>query len=293
MKPSRWRGDLALAFVCLIWGSTFVLVKNALNDISTVLFLAVRFSAATLVLLAVYSLRRRPWGMDGLRAGFVVGSFLYAGYLLQTLGLRYTTPARSGFITGLYIVLVPLLCAAVYKKAPGISEWTGVALASGGLGLLTLDTVSFAIGTGDLLTVGCAIAFAGHIILLGHHSRRMESDWLALLQVGVSAILALSSFWWFEKTFVKWSAPVFAALAVTSILATAVAFWIQTWAQKHTTPTRAALVFSLEPVFAWVTSFLVADEILTARAMAGAACILGGILLVELKPIPSRSHQLS
>ena len=121
----------------------------------------------------------------------------------------------------------------------------------------------------------------------------MESDWLALLQVGVCAILALSSFWWFEKTFVEWSAPVFAALAVTSILATAVAFWIQTWAQKHTTPTRAALVFSLEPVFAWVTSFLVADEILTARAMAGAACILGGILLVELKPIPSRSHQLS
>ena len=288
MKASRWRADLALVAVCLIWGSTFVLVKNALQDISTVLFLAVRFTVATLALLTVYALRRRSWRLAGWRAGLAVGAFLYLGYLLQTLGLRFTTAAKSGFITGLYIVLVPLLCAAVYKKAPGISEWTGVMLASLGLALLTLDTASLRMGGGDLLTVGCAIAFAVHIVLNGHNAQRMESDWLALLQIGACAVFAVSSFWWFEKPFVRWSGSVLVALAVTSILATAIALWIQTWAQKYTTPTRAALVFSLEPVFAWLTSFLVADERLTGRAVAGAACILGGILLVELKPIPSR-----
>jgi drug/metabolite transporter (DMT)-like permease len=293
MKPSPWRADLALAGVSLIWGSTFVLVKNALDDISTILFLAVRFGIATLALLAIYALRKRSWRLGGWRAGLVVGSFLFAGYLLQTLGLRYTTPAKSGFITALYIVLVPVLCAVVYRKVPGVSEWAGVALASGGLALLALDTASLRIGLGDLLTVGCAVAFAGHIVVLGHTSQQMESDWLALLQIGTCALFAFSSFWWFEKPFVRWSPAVLVALGVTALLATAAAFWAQTWAQKHTTATRAALIFSLEPVFAWLTSFLVADERFTAKAVAGAACILAGILLVELKPISLRSHQVS
>jgi drug/metabolite transporter (DMT)-like permease len=292
MKSTRLRADLGLAAVCLIWGSTFVLVKSALEDISTVLFLALRFTVATLALATTYGVRKRPWRLVDWRAGLVLGVFLYLGYLLQTLGLRYTTPAKSGFITGLYIVLVPLFSSIIYKKVPGFSEWMGIALASIGLGLLTLDTASLQIGLGDLLTVGCAFAFAVHIVLLGHNSQRSESDWLAMLQVGVCAILASSSFWWFESPFVRWSSAVVAAIAVTSILATAVAFWIQTWAQKYTTATRAALVFSLEPVFAWITSYLVADERLTGRAMAGAACILAGILLVELKPLQTRSHQI-
>jgi drug/metabolite transporter (DMT)-like permease len=293
MKPSRWHGDLALAAVCLIWGSTFVLVKTALADISTMLFLAIRFSVATVALLVVYAARRRSWRLGGWRIGTVVGGFLFLGYLLQTLGLRHTTPAKSGFITGLYIVVVPLLSAAVYRRVPGVSEWTGVLLASTGLGLLTLDAASLVMGAGDLLTVGCAFAFAVHIVLLGQYSKEMESDWLSLLQVGAGAVFAISTFQAFEQPYVRWSAPVVIALAVTSVLGTAAAFWIQTWAQKYTTATRAALVFSLEPVFAWMTSFLVAGERLTGQAIAGAVCILAGILLVELKPMEARSHQLS
>jgi drug/metabolite transporter (DMT)-like permease len=284
---------MALAAVCLIWGSTFVLVKNALADVSTMLFLAMRFGLATVALLGLYALRRRSWRLGGWRAGIAVGGFLYVGYLFQTVGLRFTTPAKSGFITGLYIVLVPLLSAAVYRRLPGISEWVGVLFASTGLGLLALDAESFSMGTGDLLTVGCAFAFAVHILLVSHYSKRMEADWLALLQVGLAALFGVSTFWALEEPFVQWSGALISALLITSVLATAAAFWIQTWAQKYTTATRTALIFSLEPVFAWLTSYLIADERLTGRAVAGAACILTGILLVELKPIATRSHQLS
>jgi drug/metabolite transporter (DMT)-like permease len=291
MRPSQWRGDLALAAIALVWGSTFVLVKSALDDVSTMLFLAIRFSLATLALLLIHFIRRRSWRMGRFGAGAAVGAFLYIGYLLQTLGLRFTTPAKSGFITGMYIVVVPLLSAAVYKKIPGVWEWSGVLLASAGLALLTLDSASLSMGTGDILTVGCAIAFAVHILLVGHYSRQIPADWFALLQVGASAIFAVGTFWVLEQPFVKWSMPVISALLITSILATAGAFWVQTWAQQYTTATRAALVFAMEPVFAWFTSFLVTGERLTSQAVAGAVCILLGIMLVELKPTASRNHQ--
>ena len=293
MRPPQWRGDLALAAIALVWGSTFVLVKSALDDVSTALFLAIRFTLATLALVLIYTVRGRSWRLGRLGAGATVGAFLYIGYLLQTLGLRFTTPAKSGFITGMYIVVVPLLSAAVYKKVPGLWEWAGVLLATAGLGLLTLDTASFSMGTGDILTVGCAIAFAVHILLVGHYSRQMPADWLALLQVGASAVFAGGTFWALEEPFIRWSTPVISALLITSILATAVAFWVQTWAQQYTTATRAALIFATEPVFAWFTSFLVTGEQLTGQAIAGAGCILLGIMLVELKPMASRNHQPS
>ena len=293
MKPAQWRGDLALVAIALVWGSTFVLVKTALADVSTLLFLALRFGLATLALMAIYAARRRSWRLGRLGAGLWVGVLLYVGYLLQTVGLRYTTPAKSGFITGMYIVVVPLLSAAAYKKAPGLWEWAGVSLASVGLGLLTLDAASLTVGFGDVLTIGCAFAFAVHILLVGHYAKQMPSDWLALLQVGASAVFAAGTFWAFEEPFVKWTMPVVAALLITSVIATAVAFWVQTWAQQYTTATRAALLFAMEPVFAWLTSFVVTGEQLTAQAIAGAVCILVGIVLVELKPMDTRSHQLS
>jgi drug/metabolite transporter (DMT)-like permease len=291
MKPSRGRAELALAAVCLIWGSTFVLIKSALDDISTLLFLALRFSIAAMVLAGIYAVRRRSWQLGGWRTGMVVGGFLFIGFFFQTLGLRFTTAAKSGFITGLSVVLVPLLSALVYKRAPRIAEWIGVLLASAGLGLMTLDPSSLQMGKGDLLTVGCAVAFAVHILLLGHYSPRMESDWLTLLQISACALFAWSTFGWVEAPYVRWSGIVVMAIAIASVLATALAFWVMTWAQKYTSPTRAALIFTLEPVFAWLTAYLVAGEKLTGHGVAGAACILVGILLVELKPAPSRSHQ--
>ena len=284
-----WSAELALAAVCLVWGSTFVLVKNALDDVSTVLFLALRFTAATALLGGLYVARGgRLASLASVKAGVLTGALLYTGYLFQTVGLRWTTPATSGFITGLYIVMVPLLAAAIYARTPTVSEWVGVILATVGMGLMTLRTASFALGRGELLTIGCAVAFALHILVLAHYSRRIGTDLLTLLQIGTSALVSLATFWWVEDVHFRITPSLLIALAVTSVLATAVAFWLQTWAQARTTPTRAAVIFSLEPLFAWLTSWLVQGEVLSGRGTIGAVCILAGILTVELKPFGQR-----
>ncbi len=290
--PAQWRADLALALVAMVWGGTFVLVKSALADVSPVLFIGLRFTAATIALGVLYVLNPSETGRRGGWAGGVVtGALLYLGYLLQTLGLRLTTPAKSGFITGLYIVLVPLAASIVYRKAPQLSEVLGVATATAGLCLMTLTGRTLEIGPGDLLTVGCAVFFTFHIMVLGYYSRRMAFGWLTLLQIGTCAAIALVSFWWVETPVLHWNRRVFIAIAVTSLLATALAFTVQTWAQRYTTPTRTALIFALEPVFAWATSFVLTNEVLSRRAAMGALLILAGILLVELKPIGRRPHQ--
>ncbi len=279
------RAEIALALVSLVWGATFVLVKNALADISTVLFLGLRFGIASLILGAVYRARGGRITRKGVGAGILVGSLLYSGYLLQTFGLKYTSPATSGFITGLYVPMVPMLSAAIYRRPPGVSEWMGVTLAAIGMSLLTLQSAHLRVGIGELLTLGCAFAFAWHMLALAHYSRKLGTDWLAFIQIASCAVIGLSSFAFVEPVVLRWTPAVILALGVTSIFATALAFWIQTWGQARTTATRAAVIFALEPVFAWLTSWLLEGEILTARAVAGATCILVGILLVELKPI--------
>lgn len=275
--------ELALATVCLLWGSTFVLVKNALQDVSPALFLAIRFSIAAALLLAIY-LARRKSDSHGWKGGVITGLFLFLGYLLQTIGLQFTTPAKSGFLTALYIVLVPLLSAVVYRKVPGIFEWVGVMIATVGMGLMTLTTARLEIAWGDLLTIACAVVFAFHILLLGHYSKLIQTEWLAFLQIGACAVFASVSCRFVETPFIRWTTPVLIALAVTACLATALAFLLQTWGQRYTTPTRAALIFSLEPVFAWLTSYVFENEVLTVQVLSGAGCILAGILLVEFKP---------
>lgn len=283
--PSRAvRAELALAFVCIIWGTTFVVVKRALDDISPALFIAVRFTIGATLLLLV-CLLRKPSGPRRWMAGLITGFFLFLGYLLQTAGLKFTTPAKSGFLTALYIVFVPLFAALFYRKPPKPVEWAGVLLAAAGVGLMTLPATGLGdINTGDVMTIGCAVVFAIHILLLSHNSKRMSTEWLAFLQIAACAMFAGVSYRFVEQPFVRWTSPVLVALAITAVFATTLAFLIQTWGQRHTTPTRAVLIFSLEPVFAWLTSYFVENEVLTGRVMVGAACVLAGILLVELKP---------
>jgi drug/metabolite transporter (DMT)-like permease len=289
--PARWRADLALGSIAFIWGATFVLVKAALDDVSPLLFLALRFSLATAALALLF---RTPLNVlvrpHELRGGLLAGLCLATGYVFQTWGLMLTTPSKSAFITGLYIVLVPLLGAVVYQKAPVTAEVLGVGLATAGMALLSLEGDSLRVGRGELLTLACAVAFAGHILVLGHYTQPGSYEALSLLQVATAAGVAGGTFWWAEVPSIRWSGAVLAAIGVTGILATALAFAVQTWAQQYTTPTRTALIFTLEPVFAWMVSAAVIGERLSGRAAAGAALILGGIVLAELKPSRRGKH---
>ena len=270
----------------MIWGATFVLVKEALADISTLLFLAVRFTlaAAALTLVFLGPLRRAGNRAHAVRGGVIAGIFLFSGYLLQTFGLKLTTASKAAFITALYIPLVPVLSASFHRKAPQSAEAAGVVLAALGMGLMTAHRNLLEVSLGDLLVAGCAVAFALHIVVLGHFARAADTGTLAVTQIATCALLAAGLFWWAEPFRAHWSGRVWLALAVTSLLATALAFAVQTWAQRYSSPTRTALLFAMEPVFAWVTSWLVAGETLTGRTLAGAALILAGIVLAELKP---------
>ena len=285
------KAEAALVWNTVVWGATFVLVKAALNDISPILFLALRFSLATAALVGLFAARRRlVWEWRTAAAGALAGVFLFAGYLGQTLGLRTTSAPRSAFITGLMSVMAPLVAALVYRSRPRVFEVVGILVATAGLGLLTLHAGGGPVNPGDLLTLLCAVGFATHIVVLGHFSGRMGFELLSVAQVGSAAVLSLSLFWWAEAPRVVWRPMLVGAILITGLLATALAFTIQAWAQRRTTSTRTGLIYMLEPVFAWITSYLLVGEGLTGRAAAGAVLILGGVLMVEMKPLRLRTH---
>ena len=283
----RKAAEAALVWNTLIWGATFVVVKDMLRDLSPELLLALRFSLATAVLAAVFR-GRVSWSRKALRPGVLVGICLFAGYFLQTAGLQYTTAPKSAFLTGLTSVLVPLVGSLVYRTKPQVSEILGLLTATGGLALMTLERDPGAINRGDLLTFGCAVAFAGHIVTLGHFAEKMSFEQLSMTQIATAAGLSWLFFGLHPAPVIDWRTAVLCGILITGILATALAFTIQAWAQQHTTSARTALIYMLEPVAAWVTSFVLTGEGLSARASAGAVLILGGVMLVELKPLKRR-----
>jgi drug/metabolite transporter (DMT)-like permease len=292
-RPAAWRVDGSLVAVTLIWGATFVLVKQALADVSTLLFLTLRFSVAAAVLALVFRKEfRAPNASASLLRGVIAGVFLFGGYVLQTAGLQFTSASKAGFITGLYVPLVPIVGGLVLQKLPQISELAGIVIACAGMVLLTVQKDILDISRGDLLVAGCAAAYACHIVILGRFAPRSNLGVLTVAQIATGALLGAATFWWVEPVRLAWSGNVWIALTVTSLLATALAFLVQTWAQRWSSPTRTVLIFALEPVFAWLTSYLIAGEVLSRRGVAGALLILCGILVVELKPI-RRWSQLS
>jgi len=288
-NPTRTQriAEISLIGVTIAWGATFTLVKSALNDASTLLFLALRFILATVALAAAFRIRGllssacRPAAAG---PGAVAGLCLFVAYFFQTLGLRYTTAAKSAFLTSLCAVLVPLLAMLVYKAMPRPAELFGVAVAMAGMALMTLPSAQLAFSRGDLLTLICAFAFAAHILAVGRFSSTLGFEGLSLAQLAVVAVLASASFSWAESPRVRWTPLLLAAVGVTGILCTAIAFTVQAWAQQHTTANRTALIFALEPVSALATSYLVEGELLSARSGFGALMILAGVLAVELKP---------
>ncbi len=299
--------DAALLLVTLIWGATFVMVKDAVNAFPVFSFLAVRFTLAAAVLFPLTAWRRRqlaaanPAGPFAGRAltwprlkrlalpSLLIGAALFAGYAFQTTGLALTTPAKTGFITGLSVVIVPLAAALLMRHSPGRNAWRGVALATAGLALLSLSA-DLRIEPGDLLVLGCAFSFATHILLTGHFAPRHDPLLLTLGQVLTVALLSAAAALLFDvpasdlpALAARLDATVLSAAAFTGLLATAAAFGIQTVAQRFTTPTHTALIFAAEPVFAGLFSFLLIGELLGPRQLIGCGLILAGMVVAETR----------
>lgn len=294
----KLRAYLLMLFVVAVWGSTFVLIKGALADASPAAFNAIRMTLAFALLALTYRDAWRGLTRAHVVSGALVGLCLAAGYQFQTIGLVRTTPSKSAFITGLVVVLVPLLSLIPGLHPPGArrprwNAWLGAALAFTGILLLTTPAAQHSIlpdfssiNLGDVLTFGCSIAFALHCIALAHVSPRIDFRRLALLQIGFCAAFMLVSLPFIERPRVHWTPMLVVAFLIAAALATAAAFSIQSWAQSILPSTHIALLLTMEPVFAWITSFVVLHERLGLRAASGAVLILVAIAMTELLPQP-------
>jgi drug/metabolite transporter (DMT)-like permease len=283
----RLRAELALAGVTVIWGTTFVVVKSALAEVSTFVFLTMRFWVAAVALIFIYRkalIYRKAYRKHGLGAGILAGTLLFTAYVFQTLGLELTTPSKSAFLTGLSIPAVPLIAALVYRVKPRFIDLVGILFASVGMVLMTAPAGGFRsdINRGDILSFLCAVTFAFHIVIIGHYSKLHGFETLAAVQIATAALLGSVLFWFAEPVRFHLTPGVAAAVLATGLFATALAFTTQAWAQQYTSPSRAALIFALEPPVAWLTSWVLTGEGLAFRGKVGAGMILAGILLVEL-----------
>ena len=273
---------LALVGVAAIWGVTFPVVKDAVEKVPPFEFLALRFTLAGAVTSAAFWRQLRGLGREGLVAGLLAGLTLFAGYAFQTVGLQYTRASNAGFVTGLFVVFAPLFAAAFLRRRPGAGATLGVVLAVVGLALLSL-TAHFHVRKGDAIVLGAAISFALQIVLLARYAPRHSPVALAAVQLWVAAVL--SGLWTIaDERHVAPRGSVWMALVVTGLFASAVAFTIQTAAQRHIGPTRTAVILTMEPVFAGLFAWLLLDETLTARGWVGAGLILAGMLVAELWP---------
>ncbi len=284
----KLRADGVLLFITAIWGGTFVVVKDALGDADPFTFLAVRFAMGA----AVASVVAGPalWRPDVLRAGLLLGTFLFAGYAFQTAGLVFTTESRSAFITGLAVVLVPFASFFISRRVPKPPSLLGVALALGGLYVLTGGLSSGAaagaasraeVVLGDLLTLGCALTFATHIALTERFAPKLPAMALVAVQLWTVCLLSAGALL-FVPPRVTWTGDLLFAAAFTGIFASALAIGLQTWAQARTTAVRAALIFALEPVFAAGLSFGMGRESLGAKELSGGALLLLAVLVAEV-----------
>ena len=305
MKTEKSRtlaAHLLLLAVVLVWGATFSLVKSALTATTPLLFNLLRMVLAFAVLAVVNWRSLRGLSKTDLKLGAAAGLLLGMGYQFQTTGLKFTTAPKAAFITGLVVVIVPLLSAFPGVALPGslrptFDTYAGAVLAFAGLVLLTTSpgagmALFSGIGLGEWLCLGCAVAFAAHLLMLARAAPQVSARRLGPLQIGFAAVVLLVTLPLGGRPYFHSSTMVWAALGVTAVLATAAAFTIQSWAQQHLPASHTALIFTLEPVFAWLTSLLFFGEQMGRRAMLGAGLILAGIVLAELRPTSRGKSQL-
>jgi drug/metabolite transporter (DMT)-like permease len=280
-------------FCSLIWGATFVVVKNGLDHASPFVFLAVRFTIAAFLMALFRPRVLSHIHREDIFAGMRLAFFMFAGYCFQTAGLQYTTATNSGFVTGSSVVLVPLLLGIFWGRT--LTKWiyAGAIAALIGLYFLTVPAEGLRfLNRGDVMTFIAAGFYAIHIILVGDYSQEHSVSALSLIQVAGCAVMAwpltiFSGAIHWQPVHFDWGWPVFVSILICAVFATAIAFTVQLWAQQFTSPGHAAVLFALEPVFAVITSYFVLNERMSARSMKGAGLVVVGILLAELLAEPA------
>lgn len=285
---TRFKAHCALLLCSLLWGATFVLVKNTLADISVFAYLAARFTLGALPMAWIYRSDLRKLTRRDVWAGTRVGLCMAGGYAFQTAGIARTTPSKAAFITGFSVVLIPIFLAIIWRRRINAWAWGGALASFAGLYFLTVPRQGISdLNGGDLLVMGCAVLYALQIIFIERDSATHSLGGLSFLQVVMTAALSwmvipLMDVAGWEKFHVHFTSQMVTGVLVTAFFTTALAYPLLVWAQRHTSATNTALILASEPVFAAITSFLLLHERLGARALAGAGLILAGILVAEL-----------
>lgn len=279
----RMKADIALLLVTLIWGTSFTLMKQAINYIPPFTFLSYRYLIAALVLCAVFHKSVMNINRKILKYGFIIGAVMFIGCALQIVGLQFTTASKSGFITGLNVVLVPLFLAARCKKFPPLSTVLSIIVAVAGLGMLTIDS-SFTVNIGDVLTFLCAVFFALQVIFISKYSPGVDPIGLTIV-----ALLTISLFSFipgivYEKMAAELNTSSVFALFFTAIFCSSLAYSVQMSMQKYTSPTHAALIFMGEPVFSMIFAFILLGETLSTQGIAGCILVFAGMFRAEFAP---------
>ena len=281
------RAELSLLGVTVVWGLTFAMVKKVLEYMPPFVFMSYRFLLAFLLLAAVSGRRLVRADRDTVVAGALLGALLYAAYSLQTFGLQHTSAGNAGFITGLFVVFVPILSTLILRKRPGLRSLLSVAVATTGLALLSLQS-GFRLNTGDLLVLACAFAYSLHIIYMDRCVERHDLLLLTLLQMGVAAALHTGSALVCEGFILPGGVYAWVTIVVCAVLASAAAFYVQAWAQREISPVRTSMVLIMEPVFSVLFGILLLGEMLTWRGWLGCALMLAGMLITEVAPERAR-----
>lgn len=301
-SPLKYRllADFALLVVTAIWGSTFIMVDKAVETLNVLVFIALRFSLAFVVLLLIfgYFVFKRGIRWADIWKGAIIGVFLFIGYAFQTFGLDLgTEPGKAAFITGISVVLVPLFSALILRKKPHLFSWLGILVAFVGLTLVSLTSFNvFQLSdvVSDLLVLVCAFGFAFHIIFIDKYVQQTHFTTLAVIQTGTTAILS----WITALAFIPlpqiftvpilpfiFNNQVLFAVLFTGIIATALILAVQTFAQKRTSPAHVAVIFAMEPVFGALFALIFTEEILLPRQWVGCGLILVSMIFQQLADI--------
>ncbi|MBU4227085.1 DMT family transporter [bacterium] len=276
------QAEIYLLIIVIIWGSTFALIKGVINSITPYTFLTYRFLLAALILILIFWKRMKEINIMILKKGSLIGVFLFLGYALQTVGLKYTTATKAGFITGFSVVLVPIISHLFIKEKVSRNSVIGVILAFIGLWFLNYNS-SFNFNLGDFLVLLCAFSFAMHIISVGLFSKKLDYVLLAITQITVVFVLSLLMALIFERPAIhlSYSSDIWWSIVITGIFATALAFYMQNRFQRYSTATKTAIIFSGEPIFAAMFAYFLLGEKVGVIAWAGGLLIIFGMTISQ------------
>ncbi len=282
-KKMEHIADISILAISIIWGSTFIIIKQAIENIPTFAFLSLRFGLAAIILFLILFLKKNKFNKKLVKDGLILGLTLFSVFAFQTLSLKYTSASVTGFLTGLYVIFAPILSALFLKKYPHIYSAAGVVFASVGMVFITLSDNINNFSYGEIFGIINGFFIAVHILLTDKFSREHNALNLTSIQISVVAVLSIIAYIIFEPSISLkiFNTYLIFALFVTSILATVVAFFIQTIMQQYTTPTKAAIMFTMEPVSAAFFSYFIGNELLTLKQYVGAFMIIAAMIIAE------------